>query len=373
MIDAHAEAIEDLSRAIAFDVSNAEIYALRGDAYLAARDMPAALRDYEQALKLAPRLLAAHTGRGLAHARLQAWDEAFADLNRAIEIDPRSPIAFAYRAFIYKETGQVAVGLRDIDTALKLDGKRAEVYWARAEILEAQGQIDDAIADFERALALRPGYRDAADGLLRLGATEALRAESVVKGAGIDPWRVVQRSGQFFAVSELYPRLSIPLEMFGDGTPKLLEWEERPPPHDAFGLLRFSGGTPKTQPNNAPSEFIALIELPQQRVLAIVPQREGNKTSAWTWEGDRVTVAALDGMTEEFQVRSNPLTGAAPGASAATRRSTAGANQPVNAPAWAPWDEPMAATGTPSGAGAKKQARSQKKKKPKTLFELLFN
>ena len=52
------------------------------------------------------------------------------------------------------------------------------------------------------------------------------RAERELDGAGIDTWRVVTRGKRYFAVDARYPRLSIPLEMMGDGKPKLLERPE---------------------------------------------------------------------------------------------------------------------------------------------------
>ena len=50
------DAIEDLSRAIAFDANNAELYLLRGQAYLASDNVAAAMKDFTQATTLDPAL-----------------------------------------------------------------------------------------------------------------------------------------------------------------------------------------------------------------------------------------------------------------------------------------------------------------------------
>ena len=47
----YAEAIEDLSRAIAFDAGNAELYVLRGHGYLASDNTASALKDFARVLE----------------------------------------------------------------------------------------------------------------------------------------------------------------------------------------------------------------------------------------------------------------------------------------------------------------------------------
>lgn len=371
MTAAYDQAIEDLSRAVAFDVSNPEIYVLRGHAYLAVRDIPAAIKDFSQAIAIDARHGTAYEGRGLAYARSDSFEQAFADLNRAIEIDPRSAEAFATRAFVYKQTGQVGVGQKDIETALKLDAKNAHVFWAKAEIEEAVGHVDQAIADVKQALAIHPGHRDAAEILQRLAPVGLNDGADLIANAGLDPWRVLRRGAQYVAVSDELPRLEVPLEMLGEGAPRILDWEIKPPPHDTVGLLKFSGGALKTSRGSEDTEMAALVDLEQQRVLTIVPQRQGKSDTTWTFDDSRISVAAIDGFSEEFPLQSASLAGAALGAGAARRLSRPDGNKPYST-GWAPWNDPLA--GPVARTGQPKPAKStQKKRKPKTLFDLLFN
>jgi tetratricopeptide (TPR) repeat protein len=373
MISAYDEAIEDLSRAAAFDVKNPEIYALRGEAYLSLRDIAAAIKDFSQAIAIDSKSVAAYQGRGLAHARADAFDEAFADLNRAIELDPRAARAFAYRAYVYKQTGQVGVGQKDIDTALKLDPRSGDVLWAKAEIEDAQGMTDQAIADAKLALQWKPGMKDALELLQRLD--PAADRLDVVKGAAVEPWRVVRRGGQFEALSDSFPRLAVPLEMVGEGTPKVTSWERKEAPHDGFGILRFTAGEFETARGAQEIEMAALVDLDQQRVVALVPEKQDGKTTKWSFEASRITIAAIDGLTEEYPLDApsdvGPLAGAglAAGAGAVTRRL---APSKPSGTAWAPWNAPI---GMPGAApSAPKPAKTvQRKKKPKNIFELLFN
>ena len=370
-VQSYDEAIEDLSRAIAFDVANAEIYNVRGQAYLALKNVASAIKDFTQAIELNPKLVSAYQGRGLAHGLAEAYEEGYADLNKAIELDPRSSVAFALRAYVYKLNGQLDIALTDIETAQKLGPDQPEVVWALAEVEEAQGQPDKAITHYRKALSLRPGYKDAVEGLLRVAGPDADQGDTVVQGAGIEFWRVVLRANRYFAVNDQFPQLTVPLEMLGEGKPKLLEWEVKLPPVKGIGVLRFNGGTVKTAGGTEDIELVAIVDFEASNVVAIVPHKQGPKTASWTWETSRVVVAAVDGTTDEFNLRNGALDLAGPAGAAFTgqRRYGTGA---ARGEKWAPWNEPWA--GGPGAQGPRPQrAATAPKKKSKTLFDLLFN
>jgi tetratricopeptide (TPR) repeat protein len=368
----YEEAVEDLSRALAFEAGNADFYRVRGQAYLALKNVPSATKDFTQALEINPQMAEALEGRGLAYGLAEAYDDANADLNKAIELDPRSAVAFAVRAYVYKLNGQLEIAAKDLETAQKLGSDKPEVLWALAEVQEAQGQTAGAIQNYKKALAQRPGYGDALDGLRRIAGPNAEAEESIIQGAGVALWRVVNRGGRFFAVNDEYAGLSVPLEIVGDGKPKLLSWEVKPPPAKGVGVLRFTAGSMKGKASGGDDlELVALVDFETGKVIAIVPDKQGSKTSNWTWEADRVTVAAIDGLTDEFQIRRGPadavsgLTGA--GAVGATGRRYGSGRA---AEKWAPWNEPMAGGG---GAQGNRPRSAATKKKAKTLFDLLFN
>lgn len=333
------EAIEDLSRAIAFEADNAEMLVLRGSAYMASKNTPSAIKDFTRAIELSPNLATAYEARGLAHGIIDAREEAFADLNRAIELDPRSAVAFAYRAFVYKQDSQPDVGMKDIETALKLDDKRPEVYWAKAEIEEAQGLSDMAVADLRRALGLRPGYREALDALQRLGFSVAEPDATGLEGLGLDNWRVITRSGRFVAVNDDYPRISVPLEMMGDGKPRIVSWELKEAPFKGIGILTFDAGTVTGPKGAEPTEQVAIIDTQDNKIVAIEPNKQGAKSASWTWEEGKVTVASADGVTDEYNLR----VGKEVAEQAPRRYSTQQT-----------WTRPQ-------------------RRKPKTLFDLFFN
>lgn len=367
-VEHYDEAIEDLSRAAAFDGSNAEIFMVRGQAYLAIRNVASALKDFTAAIELNPKLGPAFEGRGLAHGLAEAYEEAYADLNTAIEIEPRSAVAFAYRAFVYKQNAQLDVAQKDLETAMKLGPNTPEVLWALAEFKEAEGDQPAAIGYLKKALVARPAYKDAADSLARLGGLGATAEDKVLKGAGIDLWRVVERGGRFLALNETMPRVSVPLEMLGEGKPRLISWEVKEAPFTGVGVLRFFGGDTGGKGAAEAIELAALIDIDEGRVIAIEPDKQGSKSAQWTWEPGRVVVASIDGITDEYPLRTAPATAAGP-AGLPRRYSATPRDGAKSAGAkWAPWDQPLA-----GGQSAAKSQRSTVKKKPKTLFDLLFN
>ena len=376
-VQSYDEAIEDLSRAIAFDVANAEIYNVRGQAYLALKNLASAIKDFSQAIDLNPKLASAYQSRGLAHGLAEAYDEAYADLNKAIELDPRSSIAFALRAYVYKLNGQLDIALTDIETAQKLGPDQPEVVWALAELDEAQGQPAKAIAHYRKALSLRPGYKDATEGLLRVAGPDADPGDTLVQGAGIEFWRVVLRANRYFAINDQFAQLSVPLEMLGEGKPKLIEWEVKPAPVKGIGVLRFNGGTVKTATGSEDIELVAIIDFEASNVIAIVPHKQGAKTATWTWESSRVVVAAVDGTTDEFNLRNGAIDIAGPagagGVSGFAGQRRYGANAPQRGERWAPWNQPWAGGSGAQGPRSQRTTSAAPKKKAKTLFDLLFH
>ena len=329
----YAEAIEDLSRAVAFDVNNAEIYLLRGHSYLATGEIPAAIVDFSKVIELWPSSSIGYEARGLAYVMSDGLDEAFVDLNQAITLNPRSETAFAFRAYAYSRSDQTDVGMRDIETALKLNPKSAEVYWARAQLREALGQTDLAIGDLREALQLKPNFKRARDSLIRLGDGDEQIGDKLVKGRGIEGWDVVQRDGRYYAVMDGKVRIRVPLEMMGKGAPKLLEWTVQPEPFKDIGVLRFFCGKVAGENGPEPVEHAAIIDIRRATVVAIQPHRQGKQVANWTWENGNVTVASADGVTDQFALRALK----------------------------------------PKVTRAYKPKRRKTRRKPKTLFELLFS
>jgi tetratricopeptide (TPR) repeat protein len=358
-LERYEEAVEDLSRAIAFEPQNAELYVRRGHAYLLAKIATSAIKDFTKATDIAPQLALAHAGRGLAHAKVEAYEEAESDLSRALELEPRSAQAYAYRAWLYAQSGQPEGGLKEIEKALKIDANHADVLWAKGEVERALGRTDDAVASLKVALALKPNHKDAREALESLGAGPEINADAEVPGLGFERWRVVARANRYFALHDDYPTLRVPLEMFGAGEPRLLEWELKGPPLKGIGVLRFYSGRVPGRGGPEDVEQAAVIDLTASSVLSLHLHRQGDKLSKWTWGEDKVVVASIDGATDEIFLRAtkpNDRTTARPQRRIAEPRL--GFGDPWNLPSWGPYDG--------------RSGRPAHRQRPRTFFDYLL-
>jgi tetratricopeptide (TPR) repeat protein len=360
-LERFADAAEDLSRAIAFDPEDADIYVRRGLAYLAARNTEAAIKDFARAIELDPRSSQAYAARALTHARINAAAEAEADVARALELDPRSALAYTVRAYTAVQAGQTEVARRELDRAFKLAPENADVLWVKGMVEEVQGRATEAVQSYRNALAARPGFREAADALDRLGAGVA-GSQTEVRGLGFDPWYVVQRGTRYFAVSQDFARISVPLEMAGEGQPKLLDWEVRKPPYRDIALLRFSGGQIPGRNGPVETEQVAILDLAAAAVVAVVPHREGEKRARWTWEDGNVTIEGVDGLKDEFALRQSRVVASAP---KRMERSYA-------PPSWGLWGDAFGGGLGPAPAPTKGSSRPTQRRQPKSLFDILL-
>ena len=366
-LERYKDAIDDLGRVLDIDRDNIEVLLLRGYAALAARETQTALTDFESAVALDPKSNAALEARGFALAKAEKYDDALNDLSKAIELDPRSAQAFAYRGWVYKLMGRAELGQRDVERAAGLEPERPEVIWARGEMLEVLGRNDEAIVELRRALELKPMLREAAAALERNGAQQTIVSHEL-EDQGVGDWRLHVRGGQYFATNAQYPRLSVPLELMGDGQPRLLEWTTRSEATQHIGVLRFTAGTVEGKSGPEEVEHAAVIDTRARNIITVELVRQGQREATWTWSETRLVVAGLEGGAEEYvlvapverEVIAQPRR---PVDTGGARRSKEGV------PSWAPW----AQSNDYQPQRRSREARdSAPRPKPKTLFDLLF-
>ena len=104
-------------------------------------------------------------------------------------------------------------------------------------------------------------------------------------------------------------------------------------------------------------ELAAVLDLASASVLAILPHRQGERTASWTWGEDRVTVASVDGVIDEINLRP-----AKPKEQPVAQSQRRYAEQP-RGPSWAPWQSlasrlPGASVAVAAAAEAKDAVRS---------------
>jgi Flp pilus assembly protein TadD len=97
----------------------AENYFEQGKKAYEKKDFALALTNYNEAIKLNPKMGKAYNNRGIVGVATGKLNEAIADFTKAIELDPKNGKAYNNRAVAYYYTGDVAKSRAD---ALKAQG-----------------------------------------------------------------------------------------------------------------------------------------------------------------------------------------------------------------------------------------------------------
>lgn len=100
--------------------SRAEVYSMRGDGYLIAKDYAKAIQDYNKALSENPNLIQAFWGRGRVFFFKRNLKEAISDLSQVIQRDKNFPDAYAMRGLALADLNGIKAGTPDIQKALKI-------------------------------------------------------------------------------------------------------------------------------------------------------------------------------------------------------------------------------------------------------------
>lgn len=126
-----------------------------GTAHARAGRWPAAVLEFERAVKMAPLDPVYHLNLARAHARLNHNDAAIASAQRSFELDPASPLAcrilseYLTRQYRYTEAA-------DCFDRLSADAPRDdEFYSAHGVALFSCGKLQESIAVFFKSLALK--------------------------------------------------------------------------------------------------------------------------------------------------------------------------------------------------------------------------
>ena len=134
----------------------AAIYAARGTGWAAKNDFARAIVDFDEALRLNPKNIAALNNRGAAWLLRGENAKAIADLDTAISLDPKNPAIFSARGTLWRQLGEFNKSIADLNEAIRLEPKVSQAYNNRALTWKDAGDYDRAIADLNEAIRLNP-------------------------------------------------------------------------------------------------------------------------------------------------------------------------------------------------------------------------
>lgn len=128
----------------------------RGNAHGKLRDLDAALVDFDAAIRLNPKLAAAHNFRGLALRARGDYELAVESYTRAIELQPQLAVYYSNRGIAYRWKRDLDRALADLDASIKLNPKRAVAFAERAVVHRMKQDFTRALADHSEAMKLEP-------------------------------------------------------------------------------------------------------------------------------------------------------------------------------------------------------------------------
>ena len=302
------DALKDLEQVAATAQDDAALLVLRGRVHGFDDKHQAAVQDFSAALEIEPENGKAHAGRGLAQLERGRVQEALSDCDMAVTFAPEHAPAYLCRARAYLRLGQPVQVSTNINRALDLAPEMAEAYLVRAQLADEAGDVEGASVDYRAALKRDPLMEKARAALRRLdGEAEGeVATPDLSLGDELDGWRIIKSTSDvFYAVNDAYSDVAVPLEMYGDAQPRLLEWTELTETLRGFGLLRYHAGSDpgRAGEGRRSHENVAIINLRKERVVAIEPFKVAGEKAEWEWGRLGVTVTDPDGVPSAHQFR----------------------------------------------------------------------
>jgi len=138
------------------DNEHAKKLVANGEALLL-RHLSGAAAEFDRAIAIDPRNVAALRARAFIRLEAAYNAEAIADLDRAIEIDPADPASWRARGDAYREDDQPDRAIANYSEAIRLAPHMPEFYDRRASAYLFTGRLKDAIADYDEMTRLAPG------------------------------------------------------------------------------------------------------------------------------------------------------------------------------------------------------------------------
>jgi len=144
------------------NANDSSAYAKRGVDYLMQGQLDAAIREFNEAIKLDPKNFSYYGNRGAAYVMQGKNEAAIRDLNEAIKLNSNNPSCYISRGAAYLKQDRYDEAIKDFNEAIRLNPNNSRAYGNRGKAYKAQGQYESAVKDFDEAMRLDPKNIDIA-------------------------------------------------------------------------------------------------------------------------------------------------------------------------------------------------------------------
>ncbi len=138
-----------------------------GAAYMNQQLFEKALKSFQQAAEVDPKLTIARLNEGIAFLNLQKIDQAKAALEDALELDPRNPQAWYNLGLYAKNAGDAQAAIDAFHHVAEIDPNDADTWYFLGTAYVQAKQFPQAIESFQHALQINPLHASAEFGMSR--------------------------------------------------------------------------------------------------------------------------------------------------------------------------------------------------------------
>jgi tetratricopeptide (TPR) repeat protein len=154
-------AISDYNEAIRLNPRLFATFFSRGNVRSALGDKQGATADFDKSIQLNPNFIFAYNNRGLARVELGDKTGAIADYDKVIQLNPSYSIAYNNRGGARSQLGDERGAIKDFDKAIQLNSSFAGAYHNRGLSRSRLGDKQGSIVDYNKAIQFQPSYREA--------------------------------------------------------------------------------------------------------------------------------------------------------------------------------------------------------------------
>ena len=169
------------------------------------KDYPAAEREYQAVLALAPDFAEVHMNLGLVYQLQDRFSEAMTEFHRALKLKPGLAGANFFLGVDYCRLGEGAKAIPYLQTALQTEPHRPDIWLWLATAQEISGELQSEVLTVRLALQLQPKDVDLlyllGHAYERLGKQEVAHLEKVAPGSS----RSEQLLAESYASSNEWP------------------------------------------------------------------------------------------------------------------------------------------------------------------------